>query len=376
MSPPAEEIARTVGMQQTTPRILTASAEVTRRILGADSTFVAVADQAGDYRMEVTDGIREPQFRQIVVRSGAGLGGQVLLRRQPLTVADYAVDPTISREFVHVVCDVEGLRGVACVPIRGPDRVQALLYSGLRTVGPPGDRATGTLELVAAYAELAMHHVAVREQEIELATLRERQRLATQLHDSVAQLLFAIGVSAHYARRQHDRTALVAALAEIEATAADARTELRSTLHELSRQPEGLAFEARLAGEVRLFERISGCRVRITHRGERRELPPPVEDLLVDTAMEGLRNAVKYVRADVAVLHLAYGPESIVLVLQAGPVALTVPGPDGPTGTGTGLAMLRLRAANLRGALELATGAGGGKVLRLELPARPVWPPS
>ena len=369
MSSSAEEIARTVGWQQTAPQVLIASAEVARRLLGVDSAFVAVADEAGDYRMSVTDGIRDPLFREIVVRPRAGLGGQVLLRRGPLTVADYRDDPTISRDFVHVVCDVEGLRGMACVPVNGPDRIQALLYTGTRATGPPGDRTVRTLELVAAYAELAIHQVAVREQEIELATLRERQRLATQLHDSVAQLLFAIGVSAHYGQRQQDPAALAAALAEIEATAANARTELRSTLHRLNRPGEGLAFEARLAGEVRLFERTCGCRVRLTGRGDRRELPPPVEDLLVDTAMEGLRNAVKYARAEVAVLHLAYRPDGVALVLQSGQGSLAPPA-DAPVGTGTGLAMLRLRAAQLRGALELTDDPGGGKVLSLDVPTR------
>jgi signal transduction histidine kinase len=371
MSRAAEEIARAVAAQHTVPRVLIASAEVTRRVLGVDSAFVAVGGESGEYRMSITDGIRDPLFRQIVVRPRIGLGGQVLLRRAPFSVADYAHDPTISRDFVHVVCEVEKLQGMACVPVKGPDRIQALLYTATRTAGPPADRTMQTLELVAAYAELAMHQVAVHEQEVELAMLRERERLATKLHDTVAQLLFGIGVSAQYARRQHDPSAVAVALDEIEATAAAARKELRSTLHRLNQPPEGLAFEARLAGELRLFERGSGCRVRLTHRGERRDLPPRVEDLLVDAALEGLRNAVKYSRAAIAMLHLAYRDDSVALVLQSGPAALLIPPVDNRHATGTGLEVLRLRAARLRGVLELITDSTGGKVMRLELPARP-----
>ena len=94
-----------------------------------------------------------------------------------------------------------------------------------------------------------------------------------------------------------------------------------------------------------------------------------MEDLLVDTAMEGLRNAVKYARAEVAVLHLAYRPDGVALVLQSGQGSLAPPA-DAPVGTGTGLAMLRLRAAQLRGALELTDDPGGGKVLSLDVPTR------
>jgi signal transduction histidine kinase len=370
----AELIARTLALQQTTSEILTASAQISRQILGTDSTFMAVADGTGAYPMSITDGIRDPRFREITVRPATGLGGQVLLRGRPHRVADYVTDPTISRDFVYVVCDVEGLHGMACVPVNGPDRIEALLYTGTRTAGPPPDQALRTLELVAAHAELSLHQEAARKQETELAMLRDRQRIATQLHDSVAQMLFTIGVAAHYARQQGDPAALTAALEEIENTAAQARSELRSSLHQLSQPAEGLAFEARLAGEARLFERATGCRVKITGRGGRHDLPQPIEDLLIDTALEGLRNAVKYAQARAAILHLAYEPEAVTLVLKAGTQTLERkrPGRD-HVGTGLGLSMLRQRATPLRGTLELTCDPAGHTTLRLELPTRPFW---
>jgi len=378
----AEFIARTVGLHQTTPEILAASAQAARRILGADSTFAAVAEGTGRYPMSITDGIRDPRFREITVRPGTGLGGQVLLRRHPHRVADYLHDPTISQDFVHVVCDVEGLRAMACVPINGPDRIEALLYASTRTAGPPPDQTLRILELVATQAELSLHQAAVRKQETELAMLRDRQRIATQLHDSVAQMLFAIGVAAHHARQQGDPAALTAALEEIENTAAQARSELRASLHRLSQPADGLAFEARLAGEARLFERTSGCRVKITGRGERRDIPQPIEDLLIDTALEGLRNAVKYAHAQIAIVHLAYQHDAVTLVLQADTLVLQVgtqtlrpahPGEKDHAGTGAGLALLRQRAAQLRGTLELTCDSAGHTVLRVELPTRPFW---
>jgi signal transduction histidine kinase len=371
----AELIARTVGLQQTTHEILVASAQISRQILGADSTFMAVADGTGAYPMSITDGIRDPQFREITVRPATGLGGQVLLHGRPHRVADYVDDPTISRDFVHVVCDVEGLHGMACVPVNGPERIEALLYTGTRTAGPPSDQTLHTLELVAAHAELSLHQEAVRRQETELAMLRDRQRIATQLHDSVAQMLFTIGAAAHYARQRGNPAALAAALEEIENTAAQARSELRASLHRLSQPAEGLAFEARLAGEASLFERITGCRVKITGRGGRRDIPQPIEDLIIDTALEGLRNAVKYAQARAAVLHLAYQHDAVTLVLQAGTQALRPAhmGEIDQAGTGAGLALLRQRAAQLRGTLELTCDAAGHTLLRLELPTRPFW---
>lgn len=371
----AELIARTLGPQQTVPEILDASTRVSRQILCADSTFMAVADGTGAYPMSITDGIRDPRFCEIIVRPAAGLGGQVLLRGSPHRVADYICDPTISRDFVHLVCDVEGLHGMACVPVRGPDRIEALLYTSTRTAGPPADQTLQTLELVAAQAELAMQQAAAREREIELAVLRDRQHLATELHDSVAQMLFTIGVAARYALQHDEPAALTAALQEIDSTAAQARRELRASLHRLSQPAEGLAFEARLVGEARLFERTMGCRVMITGWGERRDIPQPIEDLLIDAALEGLRNAVKYVRAQVAVLHLTYQRDAIGLALQAGTPAVRPVrfGAADSAGTGAGLAMLRQRVAQFRGTVELTCDQAGQTVLRVELPTRPFW---
>jgi signal transduction histidine kinase len=372
MASAAELIARTLGVQQTIPQILVASTRISRQILGTDSTFMAVADGTGDYPMSITDGIRDARFREITVRPAAGLGGQVLLHGRPHRVADYICDPTISRDFVYFVCDVEGLRGMACVPVNGPDRIEALLYTATRIADPPSDQTLQTLELVAAQAELSLQQATAREQAVELAMLRDRQRLATDLHDSVAQMLFTIGVAARYARRQDDPAALTAALEEIESTAAQARRELRASLRRLSQPNEGVAFEARLAGEARLFERTTGCRVMITGRGERRDMPQLVEDLLIDTALEGLRNAVKYARAQIAIVHLAYKPEAVILVLQAG-TQVVRPLDSGATqlaGTGAGLWMMRQRVAQLRGTLELTRDQDGQTVLRVELPTR------
>ena len=364
-------LASSVGLGSTPAGIMRSAVEVSREVLGADSTFAAVGDGNGDYPITIMNGIRDPRFGAINVHAGAGLGGQVLLRRGPLGIADYAHDPTISRDFVHVVSDIEGLSGHGCVPIAGPAGIEALLYVASRNSEPPGDVAIDTLTRVAGYAEIGLGHLAARKHEIELELLRERQRLATTLHDSVAQMLFSIGVAAHYSRRQGDPAALLAAMAEIETTASDARRELRETLEQLNRSEEGIGFEARLEGEVRLFERCHGCKVRITRHGSPRALPEPVESLILDTMVEGLRNGLKHAQAHLTLAHLGYNPGSVTLTLhgqlpeRASAYSLHA---WPASGGGVGLSMLRHRAAQLGGALELECEPNGPKALKLELP--------
>ncbi|HWD75622.1 MAG TPA: histidine kinase, partial [Solirubrobacteraceae bacterium] len=99
---------------------------------------------------------------------------------------------------------------------------------------------------VASHGEgddaLGLFHAASRASERELATLRERQRIATALHDSVAQSLFAIGVTAQQSRQETDLATLQNQIETIETTAARAREELREALARLNAAPDGLAF--------------------------------------------------------------------------------------------------------------------------------------
>jgi signal transduction histidine kinase len=210
-------------------------------------------------------------------------------------------------------------------------------------------------------------------------------------------MLFTIGVAAHYARRRDDPAVLSAALEEIETTAAQARSELRASLQQLSEPPDGLAFATRLAGETRLFQRTSGCQVVMTTDGDRRDLPLPIEDLLIDAALEGLRNAVKHERARLALVHLSYSSGAVALALSTvgqgisptnpaesarsarsgwaapDPVSDQGTASGGGAGTGAGLALLRQRAAQLGGTLGLTCDRIGKTVLRLEVPAHAAW---
>ena len=363
--------ASAVGLQSTPAAIVRAAVYVSREILAADSTFAAVGDGSGGYAMTIMSGIRDPKFGTIRVRPGAGLGGQVLLRGQSLSIADYAHDPTISRDFVYLVSEVEGIGGMACVPLVGPTGLEALLYVASRDRQAPGDDAISTLEHVAAYARLGLQHLAARERELELARLRERERLAVELHDSVAQMLFSIGVAAHYSRCQGDPETLMAAMHDIETTAASARRELRETLAHLSECEDSIGFEARIEGEVHLFQRSTGCTVKVTRHGDPRALPEPVERLILDTLLEGLRNAVKHAAAKLVVAHIGYELGRVKLTLQAQPG--TPATTDGPrswpgAGAGSGVDLLRRRARQLRGSLALETQSNRTGVLRLVLP--------
>jgi signal transduction histidine kinase len=354
-----------VGSQSTAEAIIRAAVDGARADTGADATFAAVLAPGGSYDMRTLNGIVEPRFPTIQILPDMGLGGQVLTGRVPLTVDDYSSAPGISGDFKEIVGS-DGLRGVACVPAVAPTGVEFLLYASNRTPGAPGDVTTARLMEYARAAAIGIHHVTQRERDAQLIVARERQRLATRLHDSVAQSLFAIGVHARRSRGSTDIALLEECLDEIEQTATTTRSELRDTLARLSECSHGISFEALFAAELRLFERIAGVQPVNARRGDSRPLTDDAEELLLDTLREGLRNVIKHGRTMAAVVHLGFAGERVRLSVQCEAQA-----PEGCVDLvhGSGLGMLRDRARRLNGDLELQIDDSGIAVLRVDLPA-------
>lgn len=143
--------------------------------------------------------------------------------------------------------------------------------------------------------------------------MAERQRIARDLHDSVSQTLFSLGLHACIARHELARatpapgSALADAVNDMAHLAQSALLEMRASIFELrgdavAEQGLGTALAAH-AGAV-------GARhdVRITVDGPEERLPitPHVEDLLFRVGQEAVTNAVKHaggaaVTAEVAV---------------------------------------------------------------------------
>ncbi len=371
----------TVGLHEDTESIVSALVSRARVVTGMEIASAAVRDAQGQFPMVMYNGIRSNEFRTLKIRIGAGLGGLVLKTGEPARLPDYHQSSLITPDYKEAV-GAEGIHGIACVPVLGPDGVTALLYAAVRTNTTPGDIAVVRLEGLAAEAGTALHHLAVRASQAELAALRQRQMIAGRLHDSIAQTLFSVGVLAHRGRGETDPTRLAHSLAEIETVASAARLDLRATLADLSRVPDGRGLDLALVAEGRTFTAASGVPVWWSHRGTPRGIAPEVAELVIDGLREGLRNTVKHAAAEQVMATLRWGSAEVMLVLQmqwgehadraAVAGAVSAARERGvPWRPGSGLGMIADRAASLGGELELTINPDrdGLVVQRLTLPA-------
>jgi signal transduction histidine kinase len=205
----------------------------------------------------------------------------------------------------------------------------------------------------------------------ERATAEERARIARELHDVVAHSVSVMVVQASGVRRllkdeQHrEREALLS----VEQIGRQALTEMRRMLGVMRSGEEApaaaLAPQPGLQHLDRLIAQVEEAGLPVTLRveGDRPDLSPGVDLSAYRIVQEGLTNALKHAKGAHAEVVVRYIDSSVELE-----IADNGPGAPSGDGQGHGLVGMRERVALYGGTIEAGPRAGGGFVLRAELP--------
>ena len=129
----------TVGLHEDIGSIVSALVSRARIVTGMDIASAAVRDAGGLFPMTVYSGIRSDAYRSCGSDRAPALAGWCCSTGEPVRLPDYHQSALITPDYLGAV-DVEGLHGIVCVPVLGPDGISALLYAAVR--GPPEPRAT------------------------------------------------------------------------------------------------------------------------------------------------------------------------------------------------------------------------------------------
>ncbi len=201
------------------------------------------------------------------------------------------------------------------------------------------------------------------------AALEERQRLAVEMHDSVAQVLFAAELSLQSALA--DESQGRARVATAAGLVGDALERLRTLVEVLRPVDPGAPLDTLLK---RLVERL-GTTLDVS-------VELPAEATALDTvldaagtvalyrvAQEATHNALKHASARRLWLRIGVEPGAVVLTVSDDGVGL----PDAATlaaSGGLGLPSLRHRLDGVGGRLTLAPGRDGGTTVEAKVPWR------
>ncbi|WP_249187156.1 sensor histidine kinase [Nocardiopsis sp. MG754419] len=201
----------------------------------------------------------------------------------------------------------------------------------------------------------------------EAGAMSERERLARELHDTLAQGFTSIITLTQAVESEMDEDPATARrhLALMRETAAENLAEARAMVAARRAVPvEGDDLDGAL---TRISERLGrelGIRVSATITGTAEALSSDLQVCLLRTAQEALANVRKHAGADHADVALAYTDVGVSLTVSD----------DGRgfdtslRSDGNGLSNMRHRAEAVGGVLDLESAPGGGTTVRLSIP--------
>jgi signal transduction histidine kinase len=338
-------------------RVLDEIAEHASAIAGADSVAVLLAE-APDRLRVVASHDDTTDVRDAVVELAGTAAGDAFTTGETQRVVEPSGSPRIQVDALGAGNTGE----VVYVPLAGRARLGVLRVGRVKDRAAFDERDVRAIEGFARQTALAVELARSRDDQAQLVRLEDRERIARNLHDTVIQRLFAVGmmlqaiVPATTKAADHDR--LLRAVDEIDETIREIRTSIFALE---AHQHTGL--RAEVVDLVQELAERAGVEARVTLDGPiDTGIDPGVARDLLAVLREALSNVARHADASTVDVRLT----------TVDGVELTV-GDDGrgiPAAPArrSGVANLAHRAEARGGRCTVGPRTGGGTLLRWRIP--------
>lgn len=339
------------------------------RIAGADAAAVRLAAEDGE-RLLMLGQHRLPA--SMVEAEGCVRRGDCACGEHLETVAGariIAIRALGERKLKFKHCEAAGYLTVVAIPMRTPQRTVGeveLFYYGERLIS---DEERHLFDALAGQVATQLDNLRLASRDREMAVSEERNLMAQELHDSIAQSLAFLKIQVQLLRRAIKDGAsdeVEASLAEIDAGVRESYADVRELLLHFRTRPghEDIAHALRVT--LSKFELQSGLSTRLTMAGQGVPLPPDQQVQVLHVLQEALSNVRKHAGATAVELRVTQTPQWHFEVRDDGA------GFDALAGrfdeTHVGLHIMRERAQRIGAMLKIHSQAGQGTQISLTLP--------
>jgi PAS domain S-box-containing protein len=292
---------------------------------------------------------------------------EMLFTGVPQACEDIETDPRVSNTLRNYF-RANGTKKFLTIPTLVGDRVNGFI--GIRHGDRPPYRPE-EIELAQALAHQAMFAIqlnAFAEQSQQAAVLKERNRMARDIHDTLAQGLTGVIVQLQAAEDATSRGYKEEArnhLKNAQALARHGLNEARRSVRALRPQAlEDATFWEALKGLIKSATAGTSLRTEFRVRGAMRELPPMAQENLLHIGQEALTNTLKYAHATRFETRLNFNAKEVRLELHDNGNGFKV----GERHDGFGLTGMRERAEQMSGILTVAATRGKGTKIVVLVP--------
>ena len=226
------------------------------------------------------------------------------------------------------------------------------------------------IALIAAIATL-LYRLRVRRLRSQFeAVLAERNRMAREIHDTLAQSFVGVSVQLELASQLLTQSQIPAAHQQLDRT----RTYVREGLAEARRSIWNLrAITAQHSLPTRLTQLIEKSntdhlRATLNIGGTYRPLAPAVEDEVLRIAQEALTNTTRHAQATQASIDLRYHSARLTLTITDDGRGFESTDSSLPAKGHFGLQGMRERAAQINAQLTIESAPGKGTIITLDAP--------
>ncbi|MBY6276594.1 GAF domain-containing sensor histidine kinase [Symbiobacterium thermophilum] len=266
-------------------------------------------------------------------------------------------------------------RAELAIPIRVADRTLGLMVVQSFDPRPFDEEDRFTVQTIAGQVAVALENARLLEAERRLrrlAVTEERNRMAREIHDTLAQGFMGILMQLRAMEAAADPETARFHREVAAALAQESLQEARRSVWKLRPRPlEDRGLAEALAAEVAALEGQFGLTGRFDVEGDAADLDPEVEVALLRIAQEAIHNAVKYARADRIDVSLWVGHGAAVLTVADDGVGFDPAHRPAPAaGGGFGLDMMADRARQVGGTLEVDARPGAGCRIVARVPLR------
>ncbi len=352
------EISREISSRLELHHVLRSVTDKARELLGAEVAFLCLLDETQqDLHLKAISG--PPQaVRATRAPARRPPAEQVLAGERALPCGLYVCNGTCA-----ILAAPFGA-GHLAAPLRIGERVMGALCVGSANAGAFGREAPDLLTRLAGSAAIALENAHLYEQAERVAALEERQRIAAEMHDGLAQTLsylrLRVGLAAELIEAG-DEDQTLAHLYRLQETIGQAAQELRCAIADLRTQPKpDQTLQERLAAAVQEFagEGQPAIELVVAHPAPLRLAADETEQVL-RVVGEALHNACRHAQAGRVIVRLSQqGGQATLQVEDDGrgfdPALLS----DGDQHFG--LSIMRARAASIGGQLSVQSTPGQG----------------
>jgi signal transduction histidine kinase len=341
--------------------------DAARPLVGARYGALGVPDGSGGFEKFITSGMTPDEIEAIgPLPRQHGLLGALLEDSTPFRYPDISRHP----RFYGFPRSHPLMKSFLGVPIVYKDEIIGSFYLTDKEDGSEFSvEDEQAISMLAAHAAIAIQNARLYEQSRELSSMEERNRLARELHDSVAQTLFNIVLESEVVASLigEDSAPARSRIEQLSERARQAAGEIRALIFEL-RPPdlerEGLAETLRKHLDV--VARVHHLEVRFAEAGDR-AIPFGPSKELYRIAQEAINNVVKHAEAHTLSVRIDAGPGRVLMEIEDDGRGFEAESPSVKSHS-LGLTSMEERAKALGGRLEVRSRPGSGSSVLVSLP--------